>query len=87
MRVSRDTRQETVGYRILIQDNGKGFSPEQLDALAHPDFLQTGEIRHIGIWNVLSRLEMTFGAQAEFRAGNCTGGGASIELFLPCDNA
>ncbi len=87
VRVSRDTRQETVGCRILIQDNGKGFSPEQLDALAHPDFLQTGEIRHIGIWNVLSRLEMTFGAQAEFRAGNCTGGGASIELFLPCDNA
>lgn len=85
--VTRDTRTGTKGCRILIEDNGKGFSPEQLEALAHPDFLQTGEIRHIGIWNVLSRLEMTFGTLAEFHATNRPEGGATIELFLPFDDA
>jgi two-component system sensor histidine kinase YesM len=65
----------------------QGIQPGQLEALARPDFLQTGEIRHIGIWNVLSRLEMTFGDHARLQASNQPGGGACITLLLPCREA
>lgn len=71
---------------ILIEDNGRGFQPDQLEALSHPDFLQTGETRHIGIWNVVSRLEMTFGASASLSAENRPEGGARISLTLPCSH-
>ena len=70
---------------ITIEDNGKGFSPGQLESLAQPDFLQTGENRHIGIWNVLSRLEMTFGSLATLQVSNRPEGGARITLALPCE--
>ena len=82
--VGPDDQGDASRCRIRIEDNGRGFSPALLQALSNPEFLQTGETRHIGIWNVVSRLEMTFGNSATLHFSNRPTGGACIELHLPC---
>ena len=82
--VGPDDQGSVSRCRIRIEDNGNGFSPSLLQSLSNPEFLQTGETRHIGIWNVVSRLEMTFGNSATLHFSNRPTGGACIELQLPC---
>lgn len=71
---------------VQILDNGNGFTASQLSAFSNPEFITAGASRHIGIWNVQSRLGMTFGDAASLRILNRPEGGACIEVRLPNHN-
>jgi len=68
---------------IRILDNGNGFAATQLTAFSDPQFISNGASRHIGVWNVQSRLGMTFGDEASLFILNRPDGGACIEMRLP----
>lgn len=70
------------GFDIIIRDSGKGFSPqiiEHINAGQMPE--GADEIHHIGIFNVLSRLELIYGKEASLTIANDHG--AKVTIHLP----
>jgi two-component system, sensor histidine kinase YesM len=67
--------------RITVQDSGVGFSEEWLREYSHADWRQMqGE--HIGIWNVLRRLDIAYEGNASVALDN-DDGGAKVVIRLP----
>lgn len=67
---------------IAVADNGKGFGEEDLRMLNGG--LQPGEKgEHVGLYNVMRRLQLQYGADMAMAATNERNGGARIEFFLP----
>ena len=69
---------------ISVRDNGEGFSEEALKKIEQEESVSQRESLHIGLWNVRRRLELIYGEQATFRAGNLPEGGAEVTLSFPC---
>ncbi len=71
---------------ISIQDNGPGFSAEQLTTLNRLDGTQMPEV-HVGIANVLRRFRLMYGDAFAVGFTNRRECGAKIDLFLPLANS
>lgn len=70
---------------IKIQDNGKGFSKEELNEINNCcGKRELGE--RIGIWNVKKRLNLIYGERAKIFASNNENSGACIEIYIPMEN-
>ena len=66
-----------------ISDNGNGFSPDALEAIhAKKQFIDKRG-KHIGIYNLQSRLEIIFKGKAGFNVFNGNNGGASAIVSIP----
>lgn len=65
---------------ITIRDNGSGFSEEVLEYL-NKNKNYRDENEHIGIINVLHRLNIIYGKKCEVAFSNM--GGACVEIFIP----
>lgn len=70
-------------YIIRIQDNGRGFSDENISILRDQERDDSGDGKHIGIRNIMNRLNITFGDTAKLLLGNGEDGGAIVKLWLP----
>ncbi len=70
-------------YIIRIQDNGRGFSDENISILSDQERDESGGGKHIGIRNIMNRLNITFGDTAKLLLGNGEDGGAIVKLWLP----
>jgi len=72
------------GMRIVITDNGKGFTEEQLTRLRDESQRPEEDTGHIGIWNVRRRLSLRYGnGAAAVTFANHPAGGAIVSLSLP----
>ncbi len=71
---------------IHIQDNGPGFPKDILDALTKSHLIALNE-HHIGINNVINRLDLLFNQSYQLTIGNRPEGGAYIDLTLPVQQA
>ncbi len=69
---------------ITITDNGPGFSAEMLDALnfADPQVLMNG---HVGLANIVQRLDIIYQGQAHLVFDNSPSGGGVCELIIPVE--
>ena len=70
---------------LSVADNGTGFTAGDLKQLnsAAP---QEENGQHVGLFNVVRRLQLLYGEQAAIAfTNNRRGGGARVELFLPID--
>lgn len=67
---------------IAVEDNGPGFSPEQMEEL-NRHMPREEEGRHVGLANVMRRFQLLYGDQMAAAFTNGRAGGARIELFLP----
>ena len=67
---------------VTVTDNGPGFSPEMLD---HLNFQHSKELAngHIGLTNILQRLNIIYQGQAHLAFANSTHGGAICEMIIP----
>ena len=69
---------------ILIRDNGKGFSAEQLDLFNQRNQLFSDtENRCIGIRNICKRLSLLYGENFSLTFRNRSPG-AEVEVRVPC---
>lgn len=70
---------------LSVADNGTGFTAgdlKQLNSAAPQE--EIGQ--HVGLFNVVRRLQLLYGEQAAIAfTNNRRGGGARVELFLPID--
>lgn len=78
-------KNEKAGMCIIISDNGKGFSAQELDIFSAIDEQQIvpKQKRGIGIRNVVLRLRTLYGDMAQIRFENRQSGGAVIYMWLP----
>lgn len=76
------------GYRVIIEDNGNGFSGEQLEKFRlgnEVEEKQDGE--HIGLSNIKKTLELQYGRSDLLRLSNVEPHGARVEIWIPdCTN-
>lgn len=77
------TEQSRVA-NITVSDTGGGFSPEDLKQL-NSAMPQEENGHHVGLHNVIRRLQLLYGEQTAVAFANRRGGGARVELFLPLD--
>lgn len=69
---------------LTVSDNGDGFSAEELQQL-NRELPQEQEGNHVGLHNVVRRLQLLYGEEVAVAFANKRDGGARIELFLPLD--
>jgi two-component system, sensor histidine kinase YesM len=79
--VEEDPDSPEKGMLITVRDSGVGFSEEWLKEYSHTDWRQM-QSEHIGIWNVLRRLDIEYGGKASVVLGN-SGSGAEVKIRLP----
>lgn len=72
------------GMYFSIEDNGKGFSEEDLKGFADdPDTFDLSRSHGIGIRNVISRLNLLYQNRASIQFSNALEGGAKIDIWIP----
>jgi two-component system sensor histidine kinase YesM len=73
--------------RISIQDNGMGMSTDKLieinDRLSANEEDQISSDKRVGIYNVVQRLKLTYGAEASVTLQPNEGGGILAQLNIP----
>jgi len=75
--------EESPTFEIIILDNGRGISEEQLAELNDDrSFLYSGE-GNLGIWNVRQRLKLQYGAAAQMVITPGEPKGTCIKLMIP----
>lgn len=75
--------EENPAYEIIILDNGRGISEEQIAELNDDhSFLYSGE-GNLGIWNVRGRLKLQYGAAAQMVITPGEPKGTCVKLMIP----
>jgi two-component system sensor histidine kinase YesM len=68
---------------IVISDNGIGFSESMLQQLNNDNWMHAAGDEHLGIWNVMRRLNMYLGKEAQVTFSNNDRHGAVVTICLP----
>lgn len=71
-----------IGCRIVVQDNGPGFSQEVLD-MFRPGSGMSRAKDHFGLSNVSRTLQLVYGRNDLLHIENAASGGARVELWIP----
>lgn len=79
--VEADPESGGSGLLVTIRDTGVGFVPEWLQEFENRDWSE-GHGGHVGIWNVIRRLTIHYGAEASVQLSN-TDTGAQVLIRLP----
>lgn len=81
---SEDDPDEPDQYMLLsVRDNGSGYPESLLFELNSGKYELSGGELHVGIWNILRRLEMLYGGNSVLRFSNAPEGGAVTTVRLP----
>ena len=71
---------------ISVSDTGKGFSDETLELIKQQKPIIYDGCEHIGIYNTLQRIQMSYGEKAEVKFSNMKNNyGAVVEIMLPME--
>ena len=75
----------TEGLSIEIADNGRGIPPCSLNMLKEwlKDETNFSENEHIGIRNIVGRMNLLYGKNADFSIDCPAEGGTRIRIVLP----
>jgi two-component system sensor histidine kinase YesM len=72
---------------ITVSDNGRGMTPDELYQFKRLLSNDSIGYKNIGVRNVARRLQLHFNDRCEFAVDNTLGGGLSITIVLPIDDA
>lgn len=70
---------------LHIVDTGPGFTDDFLERWEKGEPISADGIHHIGLDNIRSRLQLTYGDAAELQLENPVEGGAAVHLYIPLD--
>lgn len=82
IRAKRMQTEEGGVLCLMVEDNGHGFAPEQLERLNAGQWAQDEE-GHVGLRNVIRRFRILYGD--DFSAAFFNRNGAAVELYLPME--
>ncbi|MBW4083916.1 histidine kinase [Paenibacillus sp. S150] len=71
---------------LAVKDNGKGIAPQRLEEIT-AGLAGSGGTAHeeIGLYNVLARLRLQMGSEAQLLLRDNGGGGITVTLIIPLD--
>lgn len=72
------------GCRIIVEDNGKGFSQAVLEAYGPGKGIPEAK-DHIGLSNISRTLQLTYHREDLLRLSNAPSGGARVEIMIPVE--
>lgn len=76
--------QEDGNLRLLMWDNGPGYSEEMLEKLAKPQVVRSSTGYRVGLQNLVRRTQLLYGEEGSFvRFHNAPEGGARMEVSIP----
>ena len=84
-------QKEGERLKVLVEDNGKGMTEKELQALKNDleEFDRTGQIpdrQHgIGLLNIYRRLRLFYGETLQFDVESASGEGTRIRADVPCE--
>ena len=74
------------GLRMIVQDNGKGFSEEVLAMFSAPQEEELPDPKdHLGLTNISRTLRLLYHRNDLLRLSNVKTGGAHVEIWIPED--
>ena len=73
--------------QIKIADEGVGISPEQARQILAGEIAADSPRKHVGMQNVIKRLELLYGSDYQLAMAPRPGGGTQIEIQIPCSPA
>lgn len=85
IRIDRVEMEEQPYVRIRLSDNGVGYEKDALKDMGRRDELFSQY--HVGIQNLLRRLDILYQKRQQIAFYNNPGGGACSVLYLPCEHA
>jgi two-component system sensor histidine kinase YesM len=68
---------------ITIKDNGKGMEPALVEEINNKVFRSINRGSHIGMENVIARLHMYYGKEANVRVSSILGEETEVILLIP----
>jgi len=72
------------GYRVIIEDNGNGFSTEQIEKFRMGNEVEEKQDgKHIGLSNIKKTLELQYSRKDLLRLSNVEPHGARVEIWIP----
>ena len=83
LRIDIHLSEERSDLIIIIEDNGKGISPEILDIFNNREEAVKDDGRSIGLHNAFSRIHMYYGDAASWYINSILGKGTVITIRLP----
>lgn len=86
LNVELSVRIENDRVLLQVRDDGRGISEERLSELNSPEFLNCEHShngRHIGLWNINRRIQLSYGKNYGLQITGSTGQGACITITLP----
>ncbi len=73
-----------IGYRVIIEDNGRGFPKGQLEKFRIGNEVEEKQDgKHVGLSNIKKTLELQYGRKDLLRLSNTEPHGARVELWIP----
>lgn len=76
---------EKDGICIVVEDNGPGFTPEQLSFYSMPELPEGEEEEHLGLSNIKRTLSLQYGRQDLLRITQAVPKGARVEIRIPLE--
>ncbi|WP_127583284.1 sensor histidine kinase [Paenibacillus koleovorans] len=73
---------EREHIRFVVEDNGRGIEPEELETIRQ-HLTDMGKPRRIGIYNVHSRLRLYYGDQGRLLLESVIGRGTRVTILIP----
>lgn len=71
-------------YLLLsVSDNGSGFPDDILEKLNSQEDIRTADGKHIGIYNIINRINYYYHSEAKIVFSNLPDGGAHIQIWIP----
>jgi signal transduction histidine kinase len=82
-RIGISTRLRELEVEVVISDNGRGMSPEQVDTMFEPSFKVEGSRVASGNWSLFNARQIVYEHGGDIRVETSEGGGARIHVVLP----
>ena len=87
IRCARVDDADFTGTRLTVEDNGDGFPPEVIEKFLEERDDPVFTKEHLGLSNVRYTLNLVYHRRDLLRLGNCEGGGARVEIWIPEESA
>lgn len=71
------------GLKISVMDEGIGIKQEQVAQILSHEPPKQRERNHVGLYNVVKRLELLYGTDYRFQITQREGGGTVVEIVIP----
>ncbi|ULO08996.1 histidine kinase [Paenibacillus sp. 19GGS1-52] len=81
IRVRTETREGILYVKIVIEDNGGGFSPEWLSQAEDEEVSEDGS--KVGIANIRKTLQLLYKRDDLLKLSNAENSGARVEMWIP----